>query len=488
MSVAAARYRARGWPGGTGPAIGVAALVGVVAIAALGMAAAGPAVVALPVAGVAAFVLVRWPRAAALGLLALGLAVDTAQVDPAKVMPQGLWQLPAGISNRLPLTTSPFELALGFAAVVVLVHPAVRQRRAAQLPGVAWLVPPAIAMGLAYGVSQGGEMNLAYHEARGLLFGIAAFVVTWRLRVTAREALATFLAATAVLGVVSAGRWVLYLNPGRSPVQPEFWFGHETGLFLALGFVVAAVLLLRAKSDRERVLLVAYGLLMAGSMLMTGRRSAILVVLVGVLAAGWLLLPKRPVLLVTLAMVGLLAGAAYLSAYWDENTGPLAQPARAIRSQVDPDARDRSSDEYREIERDNLQRTLQEDPVMGVGFGRPFTQYRELPELWFWELQSYTPHQNILWLWLKTGIAGLSVIIGLWVIAFGRCIRACRSVPRWRDIPAEPAIVGAGLLMYLCYARIDLALVSPRSAVPLACLVALALLLPMERGTGDGDG
>lgn len=461
---------------------GALALVVAIAMAAtFALVIAGPAVAAVPAALVALALIAAFPRPAAITLFAACVAFDTAGIDFTSPVATLIWNMPAPLAAALPLKTSPFELLLAFSAAVVFVHPAVRRERTpARLPGLAWLVPVVLAAGLAWGTIEGGKVNLAYHELRGLIFGSLAFAIAWRLRLTPRDLGAPLFAATTALGVVAVLRYVLYLAGDRSGVSKEFWFGHETGMFLAFGFVLACLAILRAKSDRQRLYLLLYAALMALSMMMTGRRSAILVVLVGMLVVGWLLLPRRPILLATLGVVTLFSGAAYISAYWDAHSGPLAQPARAIRSQIDPDARDESSDQYREIERGNLQRTLRENPVLGIGFGRPYTVFDPLPELEFWPMQFYTPHQNILWLWLKTGIAGISVLAGLWVVGFSRCIHAARSLPRRREIPVAPMFLAAVLLMYLAYARVDLAFVNSRSAVPLAVALAVALLLPQR--------
>lgn len=473
----------RAFPGAAAaPLRELGALAFVVAIATLGAFAivvAGPVVAALPAVLLTLALIVAFPRPAAITLFAACIAFDTAGIDFTSPLATLLWNMPAPLASAMPLKTSPFELLLAFTAAIVFVHPAVRRdRRAARLPGLAWLVPVVLMAGLAWGTIEGGHVNLAYHELRGLIFGSLAFAVAWRLRLAPRDLAAPLFAATTFLGAIAVVRYVLYLAGDRSGVPKEFWFGHETGMFLAFGFVLACVAILRAGSDRQRLYLVLYAALMAISMMMTGRRSAILVVLVGILVVGWLLLPRRPILLATLGVVTLFSGAAYISAYWDAHSGPLAMPARAIRSQIDPDARDESSDQYREIERRNLQRTLRENPVLGIGFGRPYTVFEPLPELGFWPMQFYTPHQNILWLWLKTGIVGISVLAGLWVVAFSRCIRAARSLPRRRDIPIAPMFLAAVLLMYLAYARVDLAFVNSRSAVPLAVALAVALLLP----------
>ena len=292
---------------------------------------------------------------------------------------------------------------------------------------------------------------------------------------------------TTALGLLTIFRYVTTLAGGGSGIAMEFWFEHETGLLLSVGGVLGLVLLVRLPRDRDRALAALYVILMAAAILVTGRRSAILVMLVGMLVVTWLLLPKRTVLLTALGVPLLFLSAVYLAVYWNGHSGPLAEPARAVRSQFQPDARDESSDLYRENERENLQRTLQKSPVFGIGFGLPYTRYVDLPVLDFWPLQFYTPHQNILWLWLKMGIAGISVFAGAWVLAFSRCVRGVRAVARRAPIPVMAISLGAVLVMYLAYARVDLAFAGVRSSGPLAIALALAFMLPAEPAREEGD-
>ncbi|MFN0095118.1 MAG: O-antigen ligase family protein [Dehalococcoidia bacterium] len=410
------------------------------------------------------------PRAGAHLVLGVAIALDPGGFGFFHLFADPFWKLPPSVADALPLKTNPFELLVAWLAVVVTV----RGIRAASpgLPGLVWLVPCILFSGLAWGAMNGGDVALAYHEARGLIFATLAFYVLIRVGPPKEETLtrAAFV-VFASLACATILRWVLYLRGGAVPL--EHWFDHETGLFLALGFVVACVAALQAKTPSGRAAAVGLALLTLVAVAMTGRRSAILGVGAGVLIVGWLVMPKRPALLVGLAVPALLVMAGYLSVYWEGHTGPLAEPARAVRSQVDPDARDRSSDEYRTIERENVQRTLRGTPLFGVGFGNPYEQFEKLPTLALWPLQFHTPHQNLLWLWLKMGIVGAAVLVGLWITAFRRCVIACRSAAAG-SLPAVPLCLAAGLLMALTYARVDMAFVGSRSAVFCAVLLALA--------------
>ena len=278
-------------------------------------------------------------------------------------------------------------------------------------------------------------------------------------------------------------RYALYLRGGASGLPNEAWFGHETGLFLAIGCIIGGVLLLNVRGGGARGSAAAYTLLMLVALALTGRRSGILVLILGVLLLAWLLLPRRPALLAAIAVPVLLGAAGYLNVYWDGGSDAIAAPARAIRSQVDPDARDQSSDQYRDIEKANIVDTLEASPLFGVGFGRPFTATKPLPEIPWWPLQLYQPHQNVLWLWLKAGLIGASVLLGLWLVAFRRALDAARAASPW-TLPGLPAVLAAALVMFVGYGSVDHAFVASRSMSVLGVLIALALLLPARRPSG----
>ena len=65
------------------------------------------------------------------------------------------------------------------------------------------------------------------------------------------------------------------------------------------------------------------------------------------------------------------------------------------------------------------------------------------------------------------------------MIAFCRCLLACsRARLAGTATPLEPIFFAATLVMYLSYARVDLAVVAARASVPLAVVLALVLMRP----------
>jgi O-antigen ligase len=235
----------------------------------------------------------------------------------------------------------------------------------------------------------------------------------------------------------------------------------------------------------NRWFLLALILVSFAAVLATGRRSGTLVMLIGLAALLLFAFPRRPILVSYAAIAVTVLGAVYTAAYWNQEYGALAQPARAIRSQIDPSERDESSDVYREIERYDLEQTIRDNRLFGVGFGRPFVQYKLLPNLTsFWPLQLYTPHQNVLWLWLKVGFLGISVVLAAFAIALRRCLTVIREQATMDDRWQTAAIVASGLLMYLTFATVDVIFPATRGMVVLGVLFALAFGLMPTRSPG----
>ena len=426
-------------------------------------------------AGLFAFAVVK-PKACALLVLAVGIAVEPGATDISKPISYALYQMPPGFQRALPITMTPFEVLICVIGTAIALRPSVRTT-GTRLPIVVFLLPPVVAFSFAYGSLTGGDIHIGYEEARGLLYGSVAFFIARRM---ANEgggaaALKAALAGTAGLAAIVLIRYVFVT--GASSLAVESAYAHEDAVFLAGGVVLGATLLLQYHTARARTLLLAYEAANLAALFATSRRSGTLALLVGVLTLAACMIRSRPKLVIGIGTPLLLLSVAYLATYWNKEYGALAQPARAVRSQIDPNARDDSSDQYRLTEKFDVTTTIRLNRVFGVGLGRPFIMFQPLPSLTsFWPLQQFTPHANVLWLWLKFGLLGAAVFIGAWVLALRNAIAALRY-SRAGTPPALALVTVCMLLMYFAYAQIDLALIGARSAAMLAAIMAVGLSL-----------
>ena len=184
---------------------------------------------------------------------------------------------------------------------------------------------------------------------------------------------------------------------------------------------------------------------------------------------GVLIKPRRTQIL-RLAIVLGVVGGVYMAAAWN-STGSWALPARAIRSQNEPDARDASSDAYRIAENLDLKATRDTSPWIGIGFGIPFFQPVYLIELTT-DLLRYIPHNSILWLWMRTGHLGFFCF---WMLMAAIIVKGLQYLKEVED--PELLIIGLLAILYTImlyiYGKYDLMLTVCRQTVALGLLVGV---------------
>ena len=420
------------------------------------------------------------PRGFAIFLISAVIIIEPGAIVVSGNLAPFLYQFPPGWDILFPVTIDPHEFFILVTAGSLAARRPQAIEHAPRMPLLAWAVPVMLAAGMAYGLYKGAPDSLVYNEARGIIYGIAVFYIAWRMRDTSpRTVIFAVFAATTALSVILLYRYVTEIRLNQNSIPNQFAFTHEAVIFLGIGAIVGAVMLLRVRDMQTRLLLVAYLVLVIAAMMATGRRSGTLVFLIAALVSAWLLLPKRPALVLGFTAIMILLGGVYLGAYWNKTTGAAAQPARAIRSSIDPAPRDISSDSYRDLERANVLLTIEANRPLGIGFGAPFYRVHPLPELPWWSLQFHTPHTNLLWLWLKMGLLGASVFLGTWVIAMARCVRSIGDAPRRARPPMLPLVLAGTLAMYMAFAEVDLVLTGTRPIAPLAIALALALTMPL---------
>lgn len=486
MTGLAAARRTRSIPFPT-QALVLVVLLGAATVSAGALAVMGFWALLLPIYAGALFAAVARPKETALVALGLGITFESGAFDFTSPISAALFRLPPGWENAFGLTTSPLEVVALLVAVSLTAQGIARGERLPKLPAIAWAVPFAMFLGLAYGLAKGAPTNLAYTEMRGLIAGVVMFVIAARLAPKHLFAIVRVtMASTFCLAVLVLLRYAFYTRGGNANVPPEFQFAHENSVLLGIGFLLGAIVIVDRKSLKAAFWFGLYCAVIFMAMIATGRRAATLVLLIGGLSMAALLLPRRPLLVVGVGVPVLFAGVAYLGAYWNKEYGALAQPARAIRSEFDPTLRDESSDTYRQTERYDVIETIRSGPVFGVGFGRPFIQFQRLPYLGtFWPMQSYTPHQSVLWLWLKMGWFGISVFLGFWVVVLKRCVELLRAP----GVTDRDWLTGAALfsaaLMFLTFATVDLAMVSQRHIAAMAVIAAIALTFQARRAGAD---
>jgi O-antigen ligase len=122
------------------------------------------------------------------------------------------------------------------------------------------------------------------------------------------------------------------------------------------------------------------------------------------------------------------------------------------------------------LELENLRYTIQRSP-WGIGFGHPYEMFRPLPDLGF-ALQEYIPHNEVLWVWAKTGTLGFILVMYFFcrLVAEGVWMYRHVSDPFLRVLAA---IVPLAIVNQLVASYFELQLTYSRNMIFLGTLIGL---------------
>lgn len=395
-----------------------------------------------------------------------------------------------GSWSGLPIALTPLDIVLLLALAAAAASAAARSSWtapsaaavAARLRG-GWpivLFAGAIGTGFVRGALGGGDLYIGLWELRFLLYIPACYLVARAALRTPQDVanlLGAGLVATALLALEGAYRRIALIDTGTLGVIREFAYEHEDVLFLAAFTMFLLAAHVFGAFRRARVLGLPLAPVFLYTLLATERRAGIIVLFVGILVVGLTTLFVRRKAFILSALPVMVVTVMYLATFWNA-TGLLGQPSRAIKSLYEPDPRDAASNLYRALETFDIDVTIHSDPVLGVGFGRPFIMAAPLPDLSWWPFWHFETHNNILWIWLKTGVLGYIVF---WTMVGGAVSRAAFAAKRL----VEPTLRCAALFSLIAivgtvvFAWVDLGLVSGRVTVLLG--VALGVLAVVER-------
>jgi hypothetical protein len=208
--------------------------------------------------------------------------------------------------------------------------------------------------------------------------------------------------------------------------------------------------------------------------ILSQRRAAMIALFIGFVVLALVVFYRRRRRFWFVVPATAVLGLVYVLGTWNAS-GAIGLPAQAVKTVLFPEelgAADRSSDEYRIIEANNLWFTIRTSRVFGVGFGNKFLQPWKLPDISFFEFWEYLPHNSVLWVWLKMGYFGFVTMIFTFARGVQLGVRSAISVARDED--AAHVVTGlAYIVMFLVFAYVDIAW-DTRSTVFLAVGFALS--------------
>lgn len=394
-----------------------------------------------PVALVAfVYAAVKLPaRTLVFALVMMVLCIESPQDRPAA----GLWESPLfplgrALYQSIGVPISPFEICVLGVVVALLL----RNRQSTGAAGVNGVIlAQALAMGalLVYGMARGGDFQGAYWQVRQLVLMPAfAFLFHEVLRGDRRELrlLGHLIVGAAVFKAVWGAAFYYAVAVPRG-LSPAYVTTHADSVLFVGGLLILCFHALQSRTRSSLVALASCGAVIFWGLVLNDRRIAWVELVAGLVALGWVMAPgpaKRRALKLFFIVAPIVA--LYAAAGWGSQA-TVFRPLQALGSVSDE--RD-SSNLTREIENYNIAMTTRASPLIGQGFGHPYTAFVTSDATYSFELYRYIPHNSIYALYLAGGAVGFFF---LWLPLTFTVLLAARAARATRDVTVRTCALGA---------------------------------------------
>ncbi len=366
---------------------------------------------------------------------------------------------------------SPLELILACSVLGLLIRlvfdDTVQLRTGALFLSISILIAT-VALGIGLGIARGADMSVLRSETRAMFYLPALSLLAThfiRTRADMRRLLWIFVVAVNVMAAVSIYRYYHDVRGNISIASPDLVFAHENALFCAAGIILLLARIVWSRNvlhEWKSVLLMALPMI---ALLVMRRRAGMVALDAALILLCVVLLRDNFRLFLMVVPLAIVGVGLLLALTWNQ-PGGLGQPARSFRtitgSQDSLSGRDQASDDYRTREELNVRINVHNEPVTGLGFGRPYAFYVPLADLSFWPLWHYVPHNTVFWLWMKAGALAFVALLALFGSAVFRSMQLMASMRADTMKPVAFAL-GAMVVMFAMYSYVDLGLVTPRA-------------------------
>lgn len=309
-----------------------------------------------------------------------------------------------------------------------------------------------VTWGWVHGVMSGGDNKIALQEVRSQFYFLLAYlfaVNVVRDRKQINVLLWIMVLCVGLKGILYTFR--RYVTIGGMPLPDQGVGSHEEA-FLFDGFVVLLIVLLLCGVHKrmQTVMWLLLPFVVTGNLACNRRAAtaAIVVIAPVMILAAYRALPSRRFIVGTVGVILAIFGPVYYQAF--KNSDKIyAQPARAIKSNFQPDARDALSNAYRDAEKADLMATIESSPIVGYGYGKRMFHAVFIADIsqqyeW-WDIM---PHNQILWVWMRVGSLGF---FAFWMMVAAVLIYICHIV---RDENTDNEIKAVGLFTMLVVAML----------------------------------
>ncbi|MFM7322780.1 MAG: O-antigen ligase family protein, partial [Armatimonadota bacterium] len=345
------------------------------------------------------------------------------------------------------------------------------------------------------GWADGSDYHVMLQEVRAQFYVATAYLMALNMVEDRRDIGRVFWFSALCIGLKGVlYTYRRYVTMGNGPLPDQgvgsheeaFFFNCFTGLLLALWLC-----------QHQRRLAGWMWLLLPTTILgflATNRRAGtagFIIAIPVIILAAYRGLPERRRFA---AIVGLLLATLGPVYYYSFKNSPsqIAQPARALKSHFEPDERDAASNAYRDAENGNIMATIKESfptTLFGYGYGKPFLKVFQMVNIGnLYDKWDILPHNQILWIWMRTGFVGLLAFFAFISAGLIRCFQILRRpVGDDREYRALAMWTAGVLVMLVVFGLLDLQISNYRNMIFVGLLLGLIEGYRLRTGGDDAD-
>ncbi|HUZ89959.1 MAG TPA: hypothetical protein VMU49_09055 [Candidatus Acidoferrales bacterium] len=320
---------------------------------------------------------------------------------------------------------SPFEVLLGFALLVWLARGIANHQLSLPKSKLS-LAIGLFSVFVLFALVRGGGLRNSLWELRPWMYLVVTYVLSSQLLKTEKHL--RVLLWTFAIGVgLKSLQGVILFALHSTGYRPQSFLEHAESFFFGIFLALTLGLWLFAERGALRRFMTAMTPLVLISDMLNQRRTAwaivALLTLVTLLLAFVRMPQHRRKLAVAVGIMG-FASVAYYAAF-SNHAGFIGQPARAFRSAVFPDARDKQSNLYRTVENVDLGIAIRQSTPFGTGFGHTIPQQVQNVNITNQDsFIGFVPHNGVLYVWLRFGLAGAACF---WMMIAMAIMMACQA-------------------------------------------------------------
>jgi hypothetical protein len=331
----------------------------------------------------------------------------------------------------------------------------------------------------ATGLARGGDFLPALWEVRALVyFGLLYFFVPQIIR-TKEQIKTLFWICIGTISIKAFQGIERFVRLGFTFNDYPALTSHEdAAFFVTIVVLFIGLVLYGGHSQQRRVLRYLLIPLILG-FIVAQRRSAFGSMGLALIAIFLLVGRAERLRMLRFVTPVIVMLAIYLAAFWNSES-QLGTPAQLIKASFSNDKETAGekyySNLYRVVERYNLASTVQRAPIQGIGFGNRFDTPVPLAAISF-PLWDYIPHNEILWMLVKTGAIGF---FAFWLFLNSFIVRGSSLFRRLQDpyLKAICAVSVIAIMNQVFVSYFDLQLTFHRNMVYLGVL--MGVLSPLE--------